>query len=42
MANTKQTKHKKDDGGRQGSPAKFPQKGKPGDKAAKHMVAQNG
>ena len=41
MASTKQTKHKQDDDGRQGSPAKFPQRGKPGGKAAKHMAAQN-
>ena len=42
MANTKQTKHKQDDDGRQGTPAKFPRRGKPGGKAAKHMAAQNG
>ena len=41
MANTKQTKHKQDDDGRQGSPAKFTQRGKPGGKAAKHMAARN-
>ena len=41
MANTKQTKHKQEDDGRQGSPAKFPQRGKPGGKAAKHMAARN-
>ena len=37
MANTKQTNHKET--GRQGSPAHFPNKGKPGGKAAKHMKA---
>ena len=41
MANTKQTKRKQDDDGRQGSPAKFPRRGKPGGKAAKHMAAWN-
>ena len=41
MANTKQTKHKQDDDGRQGSLAKFPRRGKPGGKAAKHVAAQN-
>ena len=37
MANTKQTNHKET--GRQGSPAHFPNKSKPGGKAAKHMKA---
>ena len=41
MANTKQTKHKQDDDGRHGSPAKFPRRGKPGGKAAKHLAARN-
>ena len=41
MANTKQTKRKQDNDGRQGSPAKFPRRGKPGGKAAKNMAAQN-
>ena len=41
MANTKQTKHKQDDDGRQGSLAKFPRREKPGGKAAKHVAAQN-
>ena len=41
MANTKQTKRKQDNDGRQGSPAKFPRRGKPGGKAAKHMAARN-
>ena len=41
MANTKQTKRKQDDDGRQGIPAKFPRRGKSGGKAAKHMAAWN-
>ena len=39
MANTKQTNHK--ESGRQGSPAHFPNKGKPGSKAAKHLKASS-
>ena len=37
MANTKQTNHK--EAGKQGSPACFSNKGKPGGKAAKHLQA---
>ena len=40
MANTKQTNRK--ESGRQGSPARFPNKGKPGGKAAKHLKASSG
>ena len=38
MAQTKQT-NRKQSTGRQGSPAKFPKKGKPSGKAAKHLAA---
>ena len=37
MANRKQTNHKET--GKQGSPAHFPSRGKPGGKAAKHLQA---
>ena len=39
MANTKQTARKEDSG--QGTPACFPNKGKPGGKAAKHLAARS-
>ena len=39
MANTKQTNRK--ESGRQGSPARFPKRGKPGGKAAKHLKASS-
>ena len=39
MANTKQTNHK--ESGRQGSPTHFPNRGKPGGKAAKHLKASS-
>ena len=38
MVQTKQTDHKPNPG-RQGSPAKFPRKGKPTGKAGKHLAA---
>ena len=37
---TKQTQHKQNNG-QQGSPARFPNKGKPGGKAAKHLASRN-
>ena len=39
MANTKQTARKEDSG--QGTPARFPNRGKPGGKAGKHLAAQS-
>ena len=39
MANTKQTARKEDSG--QGTPARFPKRGKPGGKAGKHLAAQS-
>ena len=39
MANTKQTARKEDTG--QGTPARFPNRGKPGGKAGKHLAAQS-
>ena len=39
MANTKQTNLK--EASKQGSPARFPNKGKPGGKAAKHLQASS-
>ena len=39
MANTKQTAHKEDSG--QGTPARFPNRGKPGGKAGKHLAVQS-
>ena len=40
MANTKQMKHKQNSG-QQGSPARFPSRGKPGGKAARHLASRN-
>ena len=40
MAHTKQTQHKQNNS-QQGSPARFPNKGKPSDKAAKHLASRN-
>ena len=39
MANTKQTARKENSG--QGTPARFPSRGKPGGKAGKHLAAQS-
>ena len=39
MANTKQTARKEDSG--QGTPARFPNRGKPGGKVGKHLAAQS-